>query len=460
MPLTVSQAGGQYVVAGVTADPNVIAPLGRQYFAAGPHVIGFDDNFAEPVVVRAYYDPSRDLLATRLVERGSLQYIGYLQFMRLSFRGVPIPPDIYGGRLADRRPYMYGDDLRFIDFMGPSDAHLRNVTRPFYPFNALLVNGTLTDISNFFYHPLENGSLWSPRDLRRSDQSMAASLFAEIAPGLVTPAGVARCLTADNEILVLSPSATDLARNEPYQLALASLRSAPIPSAPTSGPPLAGLADSDIVARLIGEYVLLTLPDPEDLGDTLVISTRPRPGGGTDVVVNLLTDYDLEGMTGDVGREALLRIRDYQVEVGEMDTEDLPDAPLYGRNGLLTAPFQLDPTEFAVELRYWTLAVAVRMLPDGIQTKTVLLSGLTWSALFQFDEDTGAMTFAAIREPSQVAEFPLRQGLRAFWTARDSPEAVNRHIDTSNFTMAAMRRNNFAAGHKLRFVDQSGVDLS
>ncbi|HUC57311.1 MAG TPA: hypothetical protein VMA95_07910 [Streptosporangiaceae bacterium] len=453
MPLTVARSGDQYVVTGVTRDDAVTSPLGRRYFPVGPHLIGFDDNFAEPVIVRAYYDPAKDPVATRLINGGTIEYIGYLQFIQLSFRGTPIPPAVYGGRLADRQPYVYGDDLRFVDFMGPADAHQRNVATPFYPINALLVNGNLTDISDFFYHPLENGSLFSPRDLDDDKQSAAASLFAEIAPGLVTPDAVARCLTAENQILVLSPSPADLAASEPYQLVLAALRP------PPANAPLAGLANADIAAQVIGEYVLLTLPDPEDFGDTLVISTRPRPGGGTDVVVNLITDYELEGVAGDVGREALLRIRDYQAEVGDVDSEDLADAPSYGRNGLLTAPFQLDPAEFAAELRYWTMAVAVRTLRDKIATSRYLLSGFTWSALFEFDEDTGAMNFAAIKEPA-MDSFYLHPGLRAFWTARDSPQAAGQLIDTSNFTLAAMRRDNFAAGSKLRFVDASGADLA
>jgi hypothetical protein len=53
MPMTVAQQDGQYVVSGVTGDPAVFAPLGRTYFQVGSHYVGFDDNFAEPVVVRA-----------------------------------------------------------------------------------------------------------------------------------------------------------------------------------------------------------------------------------------------------------------------------------------------------------------------------------------------------------------------------------------------------------------------
>jgi hypothetical protein len=461
MPLTVSQANGQYVVNGVTRDPSVTSPLGRAYFQVGPHLLGYDDNFAEPVIVRAYYDPLQDPGAVRAAARGAVQYIGYLQFMRLSFRGTPIPPDVYGGRLADRAPYTYGDDLRFVDFMGPSDAQLRGIYTPFYPYNALLINGDLTANSDFFYHPLENGSLRTPAVLG-TGQSLAASLFGEISPGLSTPADVAKCLTPGNQILLLSPSESDLAQSEAYRIALNSLETTPLPSAPTAGAPLAGLDETQVAAQVIGDYVLLTLPDPEDLGDTVVISTQPRDGGGTDVVVHLISDYDLEGMTGDAARAALWRIREYQLDQGLVDAEDLDDAPSAGRgrSGLLTPPFRFSPGEFALELRYWTLAVAVTSIGARGRLSRYTLSGFTWSAMFQFDEDTGSMDFAAIRQPQLIDNYALTPGLRAFSRARDSMLAADQDIDTSNFTKAAMRRDNFGGGSKLRFVDASGNDLT
>jgi hypothetical protein len=461
MPLTVSGANGQYVVGGVTRDPGITSPLGRVYFSAGPHLLGFDDSFAEPVVIRAYYDPLQDPAAVRALAQGALSYVGYLQFMRLSFRGMPIPPDVYGGRLADRLPYVYGDDQRFVDFMSPSEAYLRGIYTPFYPYNALLVNDTATQNSDFFHHPLENGSLRSPGDLGDT-QSMAASLFGEIAPGLATPADVKNCLTDDNMILVFSPSPAELSQSEPYRLALNRLKAQPLPSAPFGGAPLNGLDESGIAAQVIGDYVLLTLPDPEDLGATLVVRTRVPPGGGTEVVVHLISDYDMAAMVSDAGRAALWRIREYQIDKGIVDSNDLPEAPSGGRghSGLLTPPFRLSPNEYALELRYWTLAVAVRGFGPGGRTSRHTLSGLTWSALFQFDEDTGSVTFAAIRRPKLIGAYALTAGLRAFSRARDSAFTRAQHIDTSNFTKAAMRRENFAAGNKLQFVDDSGAVLT
>ncbi|MGD0606888.1 MAG: hypothetical protein ABSA53_25285 [Streptosporangiaceae bacterium] len=457
MPMTVAQQDGQYVVSGVTGDPAVFAPLGRTYFQVGSHYVGFDDNFAEPVVVRAYYDPSTDLAAQRGIANGTIQWIGYLQFMRLSFRGTPIPPDVLGGRLADRTPYVYqapndARELRFVDFMDPAWARQFGFSVPFYPYNALLVNGSLT-VNGFYAHPLENGSMFAPNPLIAS-QSAVASLFAEVCVGLATTADLEPHLTDSNLLLTLQPTAQQLAENEAYQLAWNFLASTPLASAPDAGPPLAGIDKSQVGAQLIGGYVLLTLPDPEELSDTLVVSTAARTGGGTDVLVHVLSDYDMADMYYMAGREALWRIRQYQLTHGLADSEDLPDAPPAGRgrSGLYSPPYTFQPGEFALELRYWTMAVAGYRSAGQVRNR--MLNGFTWSALFEFNEDDGSLTFDTVRKPVAASAFALGPALRAYRAARDG--AVNRVIDTTNFTLAAMRRDNFAAGSKLNFLSPPG----
>jgi hypothetical protein len=445
------QPGGQYVVSGVTRDPSVTAPLGRIYFQAGPHIIGWDDNFAEPVLVHAYYDPTADGAVTRARLAGTLEYVGYVQFMQLNFRGMPIPPDVYGGRLADRTPYVYGSDLRFVDFMGPDQANLRNIVTPFYAYNALLVNGNIRSNDDLFYHPLENGSLWSPQNLGVTNQSMVASLAGEICVGLATPADLQPYLTQDNQILVLPVTAQQLATAEPYQLAVASLETTPLPG--DTAPALADLDESEVAAQMIGNYVLLTLPDPENFGDTLVISTTPGTGGMTNVVVNLLTDYDMEDLFGYSGRMALGRIRDYQAEQGLLDSDDMMEvdtAPTgRGHSGLFTPEYSFTPTDVVLELRYWTAAVSVGTSFTGKLSRRTL-SAVTWTAQFYFDEDTGALTFSSVTQPELIESYPVTTAFLAF--SRAKKQNAHATIDTSNFTLAAMRRDNFAAGTKLRFV--------
>jgi len=455
MALSVSSVNGQNVVNGITRDPRVTSPLGRVYFQVGPHLLGFDDNFAEPVIVPAYYDPSQDPLLARSMS--AVEYVGYLQFMRLSFRGMPIPPEVYGGKLADRTPYVFGRDKQFVDFMGPADASQHDIATPFYPYNALLTR----DIGNspdFFEHPLSNGSLWSPENLGTT-QSLAASLFGQIAPGLVTPKALESLLTNDRMILELSLTPQELAGQEAYRFVLDSLETTALVSAPDDGPPLGGIDESQIEAQVIGDYVLLTLPDDEDLGETLVIGTTEGPGGGTDVVVHLLTDYDMAGLSADAARDALWRIREYQIAEGVQDSADLRAGTATGRgqSGLHTPPFTFTPGDFVLELRYWTVATAIKTVSH--RPTPHLLSAITWAALLQFDEDTGQMNLASIRRP-RPGRYDLPAGIGAFKKATRSRNTATAHIDASNFTKAAMRRAQFAGGGQLSFVDGSGAPVT
>jgi hypothetical protein len=88
------------------------------------------------------------------------------------------------------------------------------------------------------------------------------------------------------------------------------------------------------------------------------------------------------------------------------------------------------------------------------QVRNRMLNGFTWSALFEFNEDDGSLTFDTVRKPVAASAFALGPALRAYRAARDG--AVNRVIDTTNFTLAAMRRDNFAAGSKLNFLSPPG----
>jgi hypothetical protein len=455
MPLRISYDNGQYVVSGVTPDPAVTALVGRRAYRRGAHVIGFDESFTEPIVVRAFYDPAAETnpRSQRLLAGASLQHVGYMQFMQIRFLGAPIPPKIYGGQLRARQPYAYGDGSRFVDFMGPADADSRNIPSPYYPYNGALLKNILQS-SDLYTHPQPNGSLCSRARLG-ANQSLVASLIAEIAPGLVTPSLLRRMLTDDNLMLRLSPSSTDLRDQEPYEFALNTLRTS-YPS--TQAPFLAGLDDADVTARMIGDYVLLSLPDPENLGDTLVIATATGKAGGTDVLVYVLSDYDMESLTADGAQLALLRIRDYLLNEG-INVPASEPIRTYGRDGLLTSPFAFWPGETPLELRYWTVAVAL----FGDNSERVprahhVLSGVTWSVWFQYDEDTGQMEMAKIDSPQTLAGFELHDGFEAYLTALTGENLPS--IDTSNFTRASMRRRNFGAGDKPTLPAMNAADTT
>jgi hypothetical protein len=457
MPVTVSSTpiDGSYRVYGIARDPSASALLGRQYFHVGAHWIGFDDNFAEPVIVRAFFDPSQD--ATTRGTKG-LAYVGYMQFMRLSFRGMPIPPSVYGGVLAQRQGYVYGETQEMVDFMDPLAASIRNIPEPLYPWNGMLATNAINSVDTLFYQPLPNGSLCSVGSLG-SQQATAASLFAEITASMVTEDIVEGAVSDDNILVTIPSTSSQLATTEPYRIALDWLETNPLPGSPTGTPAfLADLDETQVAAQVVGDYVLLTMPDPEDLGDTLIISVE-----GTSVVVHLLSEYDFVAMSTDAARNALWRIKEYQLGLDEMDLGDGVDGPPSGRgvSGLTTPPYTLSAADFSLELKYWTAAVGVRTTKDTRgNPRLTMLSCLEWASLFQYDEDTGLMSLAAIRQPKLNTSFDPRPGLAQYIKARDAAsEDEDGVVSISNFTKAAMARENFAAGDKIRFVSSSATAI-
>ncbi|MCF2525869.1 hypothetical protein [Yinghuangia soli] len=459
MTVAVSEDDGQYYLTGtIRGRSTARVPLGRWYKKVGAHWFGVDDAFVEPTVVRAYYDPTLDKAARAEmakeadVEGGRVvQFVGYMQFMQLKFLGIPIPPDIYGGRLADRKPYSDASH-NVIDFMGPADAYVRGFLMPFYAYNALLSDGTLTTQEQFYTAPLTNGSLYSPLD-RGTGQSLVASLAAEIAPGLVTRGQVERALEGLDPVLVITPTSEE-AGLEPYRIALNRLETEPLPDETT--PWLAGLDESQIDAQVIGDYILLTLPDPEDFRDTVVVSALPNR---TDIWVYVLSNYDTDDMAGGAGRDMLWRVREYLLEQERTPVSRPGLRPPAGRGstGLTTAPYRLDDGP-ALQLRYWTMPVALRHGPDTRRMPNhVMFDGITWSAYLSFDQDSGQIALTRIQEPVRSPTFDLRSALDQYIVAVGA--GSRGRIDTSNFTKAAMKREAFNTGPRLRMVNASGTDV-
>jgi hypothetical protein len=455
--LTVGQGSdGLWYAAGVVAQQGVLAPLGRRAFQVGPHAVGFDDSFAEPVVVRAYYDFDRDAEAQAQHQRHGYEFVGYIQYCQLTFRSEPILPSVFGGRLADRDPYVAAENGIFVDFMGPVDARLRlpPLATPFYPFNAVLTDGTLQSLPDFSRHPLANGSLLSA-PTGSPTQSLCASLCAEVAPGLVTPAAIAPYLSADNLIVTIPAAAPDLANREAYRIALEFLKATP----PEQGaaPLLQGLDESQVAAQVIGEYVLLTLPDPENVGATLCVRTRSATGGDQAIAVHLLSFYDMAGIEADVAGNALQAIRQaIDIHPDAMEPGDIRPR---GWSGLAANPFTFAAEERPIELRYFTYAVGTRARPTRGSNPLDVLSGFGWVAQLGYDEDTRTLRLTTVEAPELIATNVGGPALAQYRAALANQRTLNATIDTSNFTKAAMRRDNFAGGTKLRFVDRMGADV-
>ena len=446
MVLTPVQSNGQWFMHGVTQDPGVSSPMGRRIFRPGngPHFVGFDDNFTEPIIVRAFYDPSRDPI-TEITK--PYEFAGYIQFMQLNFKGTPIPPEVYGGMLADRTPYSDASpDHHFVDFMGPKDVKLRGFYEPFYAYNGSLLDGTLRQISDFQRHPLPNGSLFYPQTTGPG-LSLCASLSAEIATSLITESDIASWLTTDNLIYSIECSKQQLSQMEPYQIALNYLQQRE----------LQGVGPADVAGQVVGQYVLISLPNYENMPPRLCISTR-KQGEKDFVDIHLFGYADVESLEEETTMEALARIYDFLEKKGIRYPGTSNNAPNgRGQGGLLAAPFKLNPAEFCIELKYWTLVFAKRTRILRNVPQFELLNGFTWSALFQYDDDVRGLTLSSILEPELVYAYDWPKPLQAFTSAISNQTLANISIDTSNFTKAAMRRDDLGTGVKLRFVNRSGT---
>jgi hypothetical protein len=475
MPLGIEQLqNGQWGVTGISSEQGAPFPIGRRYFRPGngPHYVGFDDSFAEPVIVKAFYDPAAD--ADRLGKLGPDYYIGYMQFMQIGFIGQAIPPQVYGGRLADRAPYVTDSSggFQFIDFMGPTDAKLRSIINPFYAFNGALLTQVTPSPRDFAIHPRPNGSLYDP-DIIDDNKSLCASLTAEVSTNLITAADLTDAISSEDPIFEVTCSAQQWANKEAYQIvleylrvvterreALAQTQGDQIVQHPVAqADDLAGVDNSELVGQVIGEYTLITLPSDENLAPHLCVKTS---NSERKITVYLIDYYTMASLREDVVMRTLSNIDDYFQEKGIVvrpDSSRIQPTGTRGMSSLTPVPFKLSPENFFIALKYQTIAVACRPTKTRSAPGLDMISGFVWSAIFMFDEDSRTLTLSAIVAPEPLSSFDLRPLLDRYLLAVNDVDLSKATIDTSNFTKAAMRRDNFGAGVKLTFFNKSGQPI-
>ncbi|MFC6081210.1 hypothetical protein [Sphaerisporangium aureirubrum] len=441
MPLSSFEDRGQYYVRGVTAG-DAVTYLGTRAFKVGDHYIGFDDSFADPLVMRSFYDPSGLTLDPGWVS------IGYLQYVQINFGSQPIPPDVFSPRLASRALYAT-DQQMFIDFMDPREAAENGIEVPFYARNGVLRDDRLSTEAHFYHHPRPNGSLYSCKPETRV--SRCASIVAEVSADLIVEKDIG-VLIADLPPLVEIPIVTGDNR-EPYQIAIAHLADNNVDSDDVDEAPLLdGVEKADMSAKVVGEYVLLTLPSDEGFGPTLVI--RLSQSGTRRVIVHLVAQHDMATLNAGVATSAFWRIYEWLKDEGLLSDELLDkaiktDQRGRGRGGLDADPFDLKPADAAIELKYTTLVGAAK---SRLTRSGRFLSGFTWSAVLRYNDDSQIMQCSAIRKPVAVTGFDGGPTGAAYLAARRSPLREKYRIDVSNFTKAAMARENFAAGTKLTYI--------
>jgi hypothetical protein len=469
---------GIYYVSGVTGQ-NVPYPIGRRYFKCGQHHVGFDDSFSESLVVKAFYDPE----GGENLPPG--QYIGYMQFMQLSFAGQPIPPQVYGGQLADRAPYVSRgawEPYVFVDFMGPHHANLYKPSdnldsddadsfEPFYAYNGLLYAQQSLSKIQLSGHPMPNGSFIFPF-VRDDTQSLAASLFAEVPLSLITESDVRELLSdeggaisEENLIAPIPVTPQQLAAAEAYQIAFAHLT--------REGEMLEGLEYPDVSGQVVGDFVLITLPDSEEFTPTLCVATgfkvgqqyvigRQHAQGQQYVLAFLISYYDMASMREAAALAALDRIYTFTSEndislPNFVEVRPAEGGSGRGSRGLMTPRFNLSPGGFHIELKYWTIAVAgMRYMPRMRRTRTQPVSGFTWSALLSYDADRRSLDLTSISAPRPINSFDYLTPVNRYFDALADAGLRDMKIDVSNFTKAAMRRQNFGAAVKPDYIDFAG----
>ncbi|WP_066366345.1 hypothetical protein [Herbidospora mongoliensis] len=438
MPLTRIERNGRFYLTGVV-DGSAEVYLGTRSLPVGNHWVGFDDDFSNPLVMRAFYDP------THLSLPSGYETVGYQQFVQFTYDGVPIPPSVFSPRMTARELYTT-EDQTFVDFMDPGDAEFQRLEVPFYAYNAILLEGPFQD---WYLHPHTNGSLY--RVGGGTGLSRCPSIVAEVSADLLEAADVT-ALVARHEALVEIPIRPDDTR-EPYRIAIDHLTARNVDSDDEDDAPLLeDVPTSAMSAKVVGDYVLLTLPGEEQFGPTLVITTDLRPRR---VVVYLIAECDMAATTANVASAALWRIFEYLKDEDALTGTQLFQAMTThqrrrGRGGLNAPPFPLKPTDYKIEMRYTTIVAAAktRMRRGGER----FVSGFTWSVLLSYDEDTGLMECSTIRRPKELTRFAPAPTSRAYFDGRTSPLRSRYAIDIGDFTRAAMLRDDFAAGTKLTFL--------
>ncbi|MFE7757724.1 hypothetical protein [Streptomyces sp. NPDC057429] len=458
-----------FEVKGAVADERVTALLGRQYFQVGPHVVGFDDAFAEPVVVRAYYDFYHDKVAQEHHRHSPFDTVGYMQFCYVSFGGRAIRPAVYGGRLADRDAYADRDHGIFVDFMAPEQVQLHfkpPPPLPFYPYNGVLT--TEVGRAGFAIHPLPKGSMIAcrPTEVPPPEQRpVCASIYAELAPGLLTRKEIDKAARAEQFLCIPATG------REAYQEAwdYLSRNSWPLASEP---PPLDGLTKSQVAAQAIGRYTLLTLPDPENEGTTdqpvleatgaTLCIWKETQGGQDWIFVVVLSPHDMTSLKADATSNALQRIYSEVAVTDDVDMtggEPVPGVQTKvgrGQGGLSANPFTFDPASRPIHLRYLTCAVGQRHHDLRNAPAKQFLSGFCWTAQLAFDSFSRTLELTTVQQPELLMAPWNFDGAIERYKAAVTAVPPGAPVDMTNFIEAALLRDDFAGSSKLTFIDAGG----
>lgn len=385
MALTLVEFGDTPKMAGLTGVfQGQTAPeyLGLKSLSlqVGPFFIGFDTRF-RPTMVRMFFDPSQSSLVSVL----HWQAIGLVQIGQITYQGIPISPLVYGQGLDYFSPYVYNNSSQrqfanyWIDMMGLETVKAKNVTLPLFAFNGLLRNPDYL-ASQFFLHPMPNGSLTSTPPQSGANSSLCASLYAPINLDIDSPSE--SVITQQVQQMVkrgVAPVASQVYTHEqvvsngPLSLALQLLQ-VDDPKAIES-------------IQVVGPHMLIAFTDIEAEGPLYTAFFDQSNETHSALKVFLLNREVFEERRFAALTTTFENIKQALLFYGQLGREGMPvDRPITrgrGRSGLQPFPFvfngNIDPE---IAFNYRTFAVGIS--ENKIQ---YCFEGLEWRVSRVFDRD-------------------------------------------------------------------------
>ncbi|MEO9030554.1 MAG: hypothetical protein ABI413_17240 [Ktedonobacteraceae bacterium] len=396
MALTLVEFGNTPKMAGLTGVfQGQTAPeyLGLKSLSvqAGPSFfIGFDTRF-RPAMVRVFFDPSQSLFASEF----PWQTIGFVQIGQITYQGIPISPLTYGQGLDYLTPYVYNNFLQqqfahyWIDMMDLGKVKAKNVDFPLFAYNGLLRNPDYP-ASQFFVHPMPNGSLTSNPAQSGANISLCASLYTPINLDLDSPSE--SVITQQVQQMIsrgVVPMASQaytheqVISNGPLGLAIQLLQV----DDPT---------DIESV-QIVGPYMLIAFTDVEAEGPlyTAFFDKRDETQTHSTLKVFLLNKEEFEERRFAALTTTFENIKQALIVQGLTGTKGIPvdrtRTQGRGRSGLRPFPFVFSgDTNPEVAFTYRTIAVGIKQ--NEIQH---CFGGLEWRVSRVFDR--GELEFGPLR---------------------------------------------------------------
>lgn len=432
MTLTTETRNGWAYVKNISSDgaEEPLAPEGS-WRKVGDHYLGIQRPYQNPVLVRAYFDPSNVPGLDRY------EYLGYVQFLRIRVAGRIVLPSVFGGSYTAQADY--ASELRggtFVDFMGLGDARIRMaetdaVMLPMYAFNSMLWTDSNTiDALSTVGPGTTNGTLYQPRgggSMSDGNGAECASLRGQINTSLVTPEILGN-YTGNTPILVdKRVSKNQVAAAPLYKLAIDAIRE----SEKVTGDDRKITLDDISYGRFVGPDLLLNVANFENMEPVLCARLSEPDSEGYRLTIKLI-DYDSAREIEEEGVRALLR-RVHEYETYGVVPGQKTRKPGQGRGSARALRVEDGEELVTFEARS---CVYGRLAGTSPRPTIRFISGVGYDLPFIFDAVGGGLVLGNLPEPREirVQTTVLHNALVQYDEAFANPQLTS-VVDTSNFDM-------------------------